>query len=290
MRPADPDVIALLASGQPFVYADCFTITLRNGDVLRYTNAQQPVRYTPPGDVSPHTYVSNGVLIDGLRTKSARGIVVDEQDCQLSGEADVLVQGQPFMVALRLGFFDGGYVARDRVYMQTWSGPVLGPIRLFYGRVSTVVPGGGTKAIMKVKSEVVLLDQAMPRNAFQTGCQHTLYDAGCSLVKDDFAVVGLVETGSTVTQINWASATAGDYDLGTITFETGPNVGISRSIRISDGASLTLVTPLEFTPVVGDQFKAYPGCDLTRARCDGFFSNEVNFRGFPYVPVAETAL
>ncbi len=288
MRPADPDVIALLASGQPFVFADCFTITLRTGEVLRYTNAQQPVRYTPPGDVTPHTYTS-GILIDGLRTRSTRGIVVDEQDCQMSAKSDVLIRGQPFMIALRLGFFDGGYVARDRVYMQTWSSPVLGPIRLFYGRVSTVVPGGGTRAIMKVKSELIVLDQPMPRNTFQTGCQHVLFDAGCKLVKDDFAVTGLVEAASTATQINWASATAGEYDLGTVTFETGPNVGNSRTVRTSDGSALILVTPLEFTPGTGDQFKAYPGCDLTRARCVEF-SNEINFRGFPYVPVAETAL
>lgn len=288
MRPAPLDVIALLASGQPFVFADCYTLTLRNGTVLRYTNAQYPVRYTPPGDVSPHTYVSD-VLIDGLRMRSTRGLVVDEQDCQMSGKPETLINGQPFMVSLRLGFFDGGYVARDRVYMQSWDTPVLGAIRLFVGRVSTVVPGGGTKAVMKVKSEIIVLDQAMPRNSFQTGCQHVLFDAGCSLDKDDFAVTGLVETGSTATLINWASATAGQYDLGTITFETGPNIGVSRSVRSSDGTSMTLVSPLEYTPGAGDQFKTYPGCNLTRERCV-FFANEVNFRGFPYVPVAETAL
>src|SRR5690606_14029902 len=107
------------------------------------------------------------------------------------------VQGLPLMKALRLGVFDGGFVARDRVYMTDFGQPVLGAIRLFAGRVSTIDPGGGTSALMKVKSEIITLDQPMPRNTFQNSCKNVLYDAGCTLIKGDFAVTDVADMGST---------------------------------------------------------------------------------------------
>ncbi len=290
MRPADPALEALLATRQ-FVYGDCFSVFLLSGTVLRYTNAQYPITYTSPGEMTPHTYTSRGILFDGMRMRSTLGIQVDEQDVRISAAADTLVDGVPLMQALRLGYFDGATVRRDRVYMSNWGEPVVGAITLFFGRVSTVDPGGGTRAIMKVKSELIVLDQNMPRNFFQTSCKNTLFDTGCGLDKNDFAVTGTVGMGATNLSIPWASATLNEYDLGTIHFETGVLVGQTFSIRHSTGSAIILVFPAETPPDAGDQFKAYPGCDLTMARCSGvLFNNLNNFRGFPFVPSAETGL
>ena len=289
MRVAPAAVITLLNSGQPFVKADLFTITLTDGTILRYTNSQRPITIIPPGDVTPVTFLANQVLIDGMRMKSVLGLDVDEQDVEIFASIGMTVNGQPWMKALRIGFFDGATVRRDRAYAYDWSLPWVGAVTLFTGFVSTCDPVGGTKAVMKVKSSLVVLDQDMPRNYFQTGCKHTLFDAGCTLDKNTFAVTDVAGGGTTNIQINWASATVNVYDLGTITFETGPNVGISRTIRRSTGTALILVFPFESTPAPGDQFKAYPGCDLTKATCETKFSNLVNFRGFPFVPPAATA-
>lgn len=289
MRPASPDLIALLASGE-FVYVDCFTIQLVSGTILRYTNGQRSVRFTPPGDVSPRTFTAKGVIIKGMKMRSVRGVQVDEQDCTISATPETLIDGVPFMHALRLGMFDGGIIVRDRLYSQSWDVAPAGALRLFAGRVSIIPSGGDTVANMKVKSETVLLDLDMPRNSFQMSCKNVLFDSGCGLVKGDWDETGLAEVGTTRQTIVWADATAGEYDLGTVTFETGVNVGQSRTIRKSTGTTLILSFPFENLPAPGDQFKAFPGCDYTRARCAGFFSNEENFAGFPYVPVAETAL
>jgi uncharacterized phage protein (TIGR02218 family) len=289
MRTAPADVITLLNSRLPYVYADCFTITLTDGTILRYTNAQRVVRIIPPGEVSPVNFLANQILIDGMRLTSKRGLEVDEQDCSIYAKLEWEVNGIPWMKALRIGMFDGATVKRDRAYSYNWGLPWEGAITMFQGFVSTCDPVGGLKAMMKVKSSLVVLDQDMPRNFFQTGCKHTLFDGGCTLDKNTFADTGLVEPASTTLQIEWASATAGYYDLGTVTFETGPNVGISRTVRQSTGSALIFVFPLENAPVVGDQFKAYPGCDLTKATCESKFSNLDNFRGFPFVPPAATS-
>lgn len=289
MRSAPADVITLLNSGLPYVYADCFTFTLGDGTILRYTNAQRTVRIIPPGEGSPVNFLANSVLIEGMKMNSKRGLDVDEQDCSIFANIGMEVNGQPWMKALRIGVFDGATVRRDRAYAYNWGLPWQGAVTLFQGFVSTCDPVGGLRALMKVKSSLITLDQEMPRNFFQTGCMHTLFDSGCTLDKNAAAVAGTAEMGSTGLQIEWASATSGFYDLGTITFETGPNVGLSRTIRQSTGSALILVFPFENAPGVGDQFKAYPGCDLTRDTCENKFSNLNNFRGFPYVPPAATS-
>lgn len=281
--------MTLLTSGKPFVYADCFTITLTDGTVLRFTNAQRVVRIVPPGEPNPVNFIANSILIDGARMNSKLGLDVDEQDLEIFANNSMTLNGQPWMKALRIGFLDGATIRRDRAYAYNWGQAWEGAITLFQGFVSTIDPVGGTKAMVKVKSSLVVLDQDMPRNFFQTGCKHTLFDEGCTLDKNAFAVTGLTLSGSTAGEINWGSATTGVYDLGTITFETGPNNGISRTIRRSTGSALILVFPFETTPGIGDQFKAYPGCDLTKATCETKFSNLNNFRGFPFVPPASTA-
>jgi uncharacterized phage protein (TIGR02218 family) len=291
MRSAPAEVIALLNSGRPYVFADCFTITLTNGTILRYTNAQRTVKIIPPGEVGYENFLANSILIDGMKMNSKRGLDVDEQDCSIFANVGMEVNGQPWMKALRIGFLDGATVRRDRAYAYTWGNPQIweGAVTLFQGFVSTCDPIGGQKAMMKVKSSLIVLDQDMPRNYFQTGCMHTLYDSGCGLDKDSFAEIGLVESGSTAVLINWAGASPSTFDLGTITMETGPNTGISRSIRKSNAGSLELVFPFESTPLVGDQFKAYPGCDLTKTTCETKFANLNNFRGFPFVPPTATS-
>lgn len=290
MRPADPALIAMLASGRPFAFQDCYTFWLVTGDILRYTDGQQPIRFQPPEEPSPALYSAAEVVISGMKMRSARGLEVDEQDCSFSAKPSTTVQGMPLMVAFRYGVFDGGIVARDRVYMQDFGSPVLGSIRLFAGRVSTIDPGGDTTAIMKVKSELIVLDQPMPRNKFQNSCKNVWGDAGCTINKGDYAVTDTVDMGSTKQIIITNSATAGVYDQGTITMETGVNVGQSRTIRRSTGTSLILTFPFDLDPNTGDQFKIYPGCNLTMDDCVNKFSNLANFRGFPFVPPAETAL
>lgn len=288
MRSASTAVENLLATGR-FVYANCYTITLVTGTVLRYTDAQLPLTFIPPGEVNPVTFRSNQVLMNGMKMNSKVGIEVDEQDVEIFAQPTATVDGQPFFTALRLGFFDGGVVKRDQAYLPDWGEDVTGAITLFVGRVSSVDPAGGTKAMMKVKSETVSLDLDMPRNKFQKSCKHTLFDGACGLDKNSYATAGTVEASSTKSIINWSSATSGYYSLGTIYFETGPNTGISATIRSSTGSTIVLVKPLEYLPETGNQFKAYPGCDLTYDTCDSKFSNTDNFRGFPFVPTPETA-
>jgi hypothetical protein len=81
------------------------------------------------------------------------------------------------------------------------------------------------------------------------------------------------------------------YDNGQIVFVTGPNAGLTKAIKSYFGRTFFFNSPLPFSPNAGDMFVAYPGCDKQQSTCGtSKFNNLVNFGGFPYVPVPETAI
>jgi len=287
------DVEELLASRQ-YVYADCYTVALITGEVMRWTTAQRDVSVFPIGETEPlvRTFEAGGVLVQGLRFKLGIGVEVDEQTITMAyRDTDVVPDRHTSIAqALRRGDFDGASIIRDRFFATTWDAPWVGGVRLFAGRVGSLEGVGRTEGRVKVRSDLALLNMPMPRNLYGPSCQHTLFDTGCKLVKTDYATVGTVEAGTTSTRINWTGAGAVNppLDLGTIYIENSDNVMFSRTIREAQANALILSYPLDFLPTPGMEFTVFPGCPRTLGACD-VFGNRPNFKGFPFVPVAETA-
>lgn len=74
------------------------------------------------------------------------------------------------------------------------------------------------------------------------------------------------------------------FKYGGLTFESGPNAGITREIKGYAAMSgiVELFAPFPYIPEAGDQLRLYRGCDKSRTRCI-LFENIVNFRGEPYM-------
>lgn len=76
------------------------------------------------------------------------------------------------------------------------------------------------------------------------------------------------------------------FNGGVVTFETGPNAGVSVEVKnwTSAGGEIELFVsaPNDIEP--GDYFRIYPGCDKSRISCAAIFKNILNFRGFPDIP------
>lgn len=288
----EADMVALLASRQ-FIFADCYTVTLITDEVMRWSTAQQNVDVFPIGDdLLVRTYSSNGVLVQGLTFKLGIGVEVDEQTITMVYKDTDVIPDREVSVAqgLRRGDFDGATIVRDRYYAPSWGEPWVGGVRLFSGQVGSLEGVGRTEGKMKVRSDLALLNVPMPRNLYQPSCVHTVFDSGCKLVKGDYATIDTVEAGSTTTRINWtgAGAITPPLKLGTIYIANQENVMFSRTIRDVTANQLVLSFPLDFLPETGMQFTVFPGCPRTLAACD-VFANRENFKGFPFVPVAETA-
>lgn len=285
----EADTEILLAS-RNFVYMETYTITLVDGTWSSYyTTAQKTQTVMPIEGVTAQPFIGGGVQFSGIKFKTGLGVEVDEQTLQIDYRLTDLLQGISFPQALRLGRLDGARVMRDRYFAANWGSPWVGACRLFAGNVSTMDSIGRSSATLKVKSDLNRLNVQMPRDLYSPQCRWTLFDPGCGLNKDDYETTAACGTGSTSSIINWAGADADEYTMGMIYLTGGDSVTRVRTVRKATGTQLLLSYPLDFVPSTTDFFTAFPGCVRTLDRC-GEFNNKPQFRGYPFVPVAETAL
>jgi len=282
MKTASAATIAILAGNQA-MWADLFTIQLINGTILYYTSGDGPIVY------NGNTYI-NYPVIKRSGTKLKVGIEVDSIDITIWPRSSDLVSGLPFPQFAANGGFDGARIQVDRCYMTTYGDTSAGIVNVFTGAVSDVNPSR-TEIVLTVSSDLQLLNILMPRNTYQPGCTHTLYDAGCGAIKSSFGSASSVNAASTTTQINCGLAqVAGWFDGGTITFTSGINSGVSRTVKSYTPGVLMMALPLPNAPATSDTFTAYAGCDKSKNTCVSKFNRLVSFRGFPYIPTPETSI
>lgn len=297
MRPIIPqpgytrdDVLAVINSRQ-FQYADIYTISTQDGSILRYTTTQRTLELVPldaaPGSTTKYQYTSKLLKVSGIKLKLTRGTEVDEQTLQLDYTDSLNYLGAPWSKAILQGRLDGGIVRRDRFFSQGPGQPYIGGSPLFVGRVSTADTVGRSTATIKVKSDLVLTDIDMPRKIFGGQCTRTIFDSECGLNRDDFQVAGVVGAGAEPDTIPWVGVNDG-FNFGVIHIADNSGATQVRTIKAVDVSNIYLVAPLNYTPVAGTNFVAYPGCVRTYARCQDF-NNTEHFQAFEFVPKPETA-
>jgi uncharacterized phage protein (TIGR02218 family) len=274
---------ARAAPDAPIAFAECFTFITTTGTQYTWTNVDYDVVY------SGYTFNAEGPLVSGLKYKGSIGLEVDKQQITIAARPTDLIGTAPFLIALRDGAFDGAPVYRDRVFLTSPMGTVVGGVRLFQGRISTVDNVGRTQATLTVASDLVILDYDMPKNLFSATCLHVLYDTGCGVIRGTFSLDGTCGAGSTSGTIYFSGARAGDAQ-GSLVFTSGANSNVRATVKsVVVGSAYNLMYPLPFAPTVGDAFNVAYGCDHTQGTCQGKFNNLPNFRGFPYVPPPQLA-
>lgn len=287
MRTLSAPLLALLNNGNQFIMADLYTITLANSTTLRYTSAGADIVY------SGFTYLSSGLLISRKGVRWVVGIEVDTMTMDIAADSSVTVNGMPLIAAALQGQFDGALVAIDRLFLNDSMVPV-DKLKFFYGRVSNF-EAERTVLSLTIKSGLEVLNISMPPNLYQSSCTHTLYDSGCKVNKAantvSGTVVGMNSDGSMRTTL---AAAASFYNMGGIKMTTGANAGLTRTVKTHNGTGAATViyftTPFPNVPTAGDTFTISPGCDKLRTGdCTNKYSNTINFKGFEFIPVPETA-
>jgi len=265
-----------------FMMADAYTFTLIDGTVLRWTSAQAD--FTLGGNV----WSAAGPIIVRSQARSVVGVEVDTLDLQMSASTLLLVNGVPFLAALRGGMFDGASVLLNRIFFTAPGVPVnatgVGDVILFLGDIGDI-EAGRTSATVRVNSLLQRLQTQLPRNFYQPGCINTVYDAQCALVKATWEVTGVIVAASTASTLSVALGNAkGWFDQGIVRFTSGPNAGLTRTVRAYMLGSISVMSPFPYVPGLGDAFTARPGCDKSQNTCKVKFSNLAHFRGQPYIP------
>lgn len=308
MRSASNALITLLNTSTQFCIADLLTIVPVSGSIIRLTSADKDVAAVSKVDNASHVFSSSGPPFKRGRTKLKVGLEVDT--LQLTLYPDVIahqLNGMPWPAAANSGYFDEAQLILERVFMPTWFDTSAGTVILFSGRVGQA-EGLREEIQIEVRSDLELLVETLfPRNVFQGGCMHTLFDSGCGLSKAAYTTAGTAAAASSATIINATLAQAtGYFDLGIISFTSGANAGLSRSIRAYVSGSpgtIALMRPLPVAPANGDAFTITPGCDKVIApsipsihagdirygTCATKFNNIANARAMPFIPTPENA-
>lgn len=279
---------ALLHSGAPLTKCDLYQITLASGQVLRWTSSEGALF------VAGHLW-SLGPGIERSQCKWVVGVEVDSLALTLSTDAarPVAIGGTPLLAYICNGGFHGAQLELIRAFWGVGDVAPVGALLWFKGRVSEVPELDRSSAQLTVKSELERLDVAIPRQVYQAQCQATVYDTECGLSRGPLTVAGAATGASTLGRTQFPSnlvQATGHFDLGTLTWTSGANAGVARTVKRQQGGTVTLLSTLPAAVVAGDSFTVVPGCDGLQATCSGKFGNLARFKGQPYIPKPETVV
>jgi uncharacterized phage protein (TIGR02218 family) len=286
MRTCSGALALVLASGGVKMFmADLFAVMLADGVTSFYwTSFDQDLVW------GGNTYKSQSPWLERTAWNVANTMSVPELSITLNALNDGFNGGADIKAQIVNGLFDGATLQLNRVFMPTPGDTgSLGAVLLFGGEFSDI-DVDGISAKIKVKGLTNKLDINVPRNVYQAGCLHTFCDAGCTLLRADYTASYAVGASPTRYFIPWATApgTPALYNGGTITFTSGVCSGQRRTIQEADVTGITLSYPLYQTPLTGDAFTAFVGCDKQKSTCESR-SNFQHFRAFPVVPPVTAA-
>ena len=240
-----------------------------------------------------YEYVFVPMAIERDDITQQAGIEVDETKLKLYCNDETKFNNLPAPQFALNGGFDNALIEISLAIMDDQFVSV-GLLHLFTGRVTDTTID---RALIElsVSSDKIKLDTQVPTKIYQPSCTHTLYDAGCKLLKDNWKESNSAISGSNQTSIQFNTVNGENFfSLGKIVFSSGQNTGIARTVKYfakSGGVGIaTLAQPLPFAVAIGDTFDIYAGCDKLRGTCSAKFNNAAQFLGWEYMPVPEASI
>jgi uncharacterized phage protein (TIGR02218 family) len=283
MRDMSNNLVAFLNTTSQLMAVDLYTFDLKNGVTMRYCNATDAVTF------NGSTWLAAPAGLTRSKIRWATGVEVDSLDIDFQADASILVAGMPMLAAAVSGLFDNCRVTLQRLFMKDWLTPV-DTLLLFQG--NTAPAEILRMAIhLTVKSDLERLNVMIPPNVYQATCLHSLYSPGCTVKAATYRATG------TATSVNanggivaaWTQPD-GYYQMGAIKFTSGANTGLTRTVKSHTGGAVYPTKAFPYPIANGDAFVITPGCDkLQNGDCKNKFNNVINFKGFPFIPVPETA-
>ena len=293
-----------------FWIANLLKITPAGGSPIYFTDFDVDILY------NTNVYVYLGLVCKKGQLSWKNDLSVDQLDFSFAPSDDFVLNNIPFVDALRNGEWDAADVEVRRAFLIPDSTVLKKPVvsityPLFFGRIGDITELDRTQAKITINSHLELLNMEVPRRVYEPSCSYILYDTGCGvdpaagkdgvLFTNDGTVTADHGAGGPTCNIIPVSLTAvaDYYTLGKITFLSGLNKDLTRTIGSFDGTTATVYDPFPNVPVVGDEVRLVAGCNKTMDDCINKFGNLIgpdeenpgsgNYGGEPFIPVVETA-
>lgn len=282
---------ALLNSRVPLFKADAYTLTLPGGQVLRWSGFDRVLTF------GGNDYAVGPKLKRG-RVRFVVGVEVNTLDVSLFDDGVTQINGRSVLAfAAARGLF-GARLKLSRVFWSLSTPAPTGALIWFVGRVADTTLDRN-EVRLQIKSDLEDLNTMVPAEVYQPGCANDLFDAACGASRASFTFTSTATAASNSTRISFGHAmaqAAGYFDLGTVSFTSGANAGITRTVKQHTSGQFNVLQPWPFAVAVGDAFKATAGCNKSKADANGCpkFHSSANvilrFRGQPFIPVPETVI
>jgi uncharacterized phage protein (TIGR02218 family) len=274
MRTVPPELAAHLASGATTL-CRCWRLTRRDETVQGFTDHDEDLGFDG-------TTFRAGTGFEGAELEARFGLAVTGTEIHGALAAESLNETD-----LAAGRYDN---AKVELYLVNWS-DVDQRLLLRTGSLGEVRREGAAFAA-EVRGISARLNEERGR-IFAATCDADLGDARCGVDLGDPAFRGegsvlSVEGASLVRVAGLDTFANGWFTRGKLTFEAGPNAGLSVEVkehRIEAGEVRLALWQQMAEPISeGDLFAVTAGCDKRFETCRMKFANAVNFRGFPHLP------
>lgn len=257
-------------------FATLWTVERADGVVLRFTDHDRPLvkdgqTFSPGAGVAP--------------TARQRTEGLEPQNIEVRGALDSAAITEE---DLRAGRYRAAKVTEQLVdWEYPWAGEFSSST--YYVEDTTF---DGEQWNAKLVGLKRLLNRTVG-DVYSRGCRWRLLgDADCTVNLTPLtqsSTVGVVVT-SRRRFTSGATAADGYFELGSLTFTSGLNSGLSFEVGTSLATGeIELLLPTPFDIVAGDGFSVSPGCDRTIGTCKDKFNNLANFGGFPDIVGTDAA-
>lgn len=215
-------------------------------------------------------------------TNTSSGLAVD--DAEISGALSSLAIDQAEILA---GTWDASEVWLYQVNYEDLTAGAIIVRRGWTGEIKS----GKISFTSELRGLTQKLSQQIGQN-YSPSCRATFGDARCKKDIDDFQVSGSITSVTNLHEFADTARVEADqyFDQGLITFVTGLNAGLSREVKTFAATVIFCELPFPYPVEIGDDYEMQKGCDKTFATCRDTYNNIINFRGEPYVPIADTLI
>lgn len=288
MKTADAATLAILNTTGlvQILRADLYTFSLKNGSVLRLTDADIALR------IGGNLFI-NGPLISRSKTKQTVGLTVDTVQVTITDSGGTLVNGKPILHQIRNGVFRGATVKIEKLFLTSWTDLSPAPVEWFVG-ITGAASVDNMSASFEVRAMTEMLNKQMPADIHQDTCNNDLFDEVCGANRATFTFNGAAGTVTSRTVFALSGVAQADhyFTLGKAWFTSGANAGQPpRTVKKYISGVLEVFQPFPYDAVPGDVLVVESGCDKTYAGgCAKHGRQATGFQATPFIPVPETAV
>jgi uncharacterized phage protein (TIGR02218 family) len=245
------------------------------------------------GAVQGFTDHDEDVAFDGVTYQAASGFTASEVQSALGLSVDNLsVLGALSSAAMDEAALSAGLY--DKAAIEIWRVNWAAPEQRVLMRNGTLgeVKRGRLAFEAELRGVAQALNQPVGR-AYGYSCDADLGDARCTIDLGDAAFHGSGAVVAVTDSRRFAASglgafTNGWFTGGKLTFTGGANAGrameVKRHALTASAVSIELWQTMSEAIAPGDAFTITAGCDKQFATCKAKFANQVNFRGFHYMP------